>query len=105
MTVGHIARVIESIGIPTVCVYIEAFRPDAQLLKPARTLIEIKSEVIGHFYAKPNPDSPPFVKIGDKVKPDTVVATIEAMKLYNEVLAGCSGIIAEILVENGQSVD
>ena len=39
MTVGHVARAIEAIGIPTVCVYIEAFRPDAELLKPARTLV------------------------------------------------------------------
>ncbi|GAC1426260.1 MAG: hypothetical protein PVS3B3_01490 [Ktedonobacteraceae bacterium] len=39
MTVGHVARAIEAVGIPTVCVYIEAFRPDAQLLKPTRTLI------------------------------------------------------------------
>ena len=39
MTVGHVARAIEAIGLPTVCVYIEAFRPDAELLKPARTLI------------------------------------------------------------------
>ena len=39
MTVGHVARAIETIGIPTVCVYIEAFRPDAELLKPARTLV------------------------------------------------------------------
>ena len=39
MTVGHVARAIETVGIPTVCVYIEAFRPDAELLKPARTLI------------------------------------------------------------------
>jgi hypothetical protein len=39
VTHGHVARAIESIGIPTVCVYIEAFRPDAQLVKPARTLI------------------------------------------------------------------
>ena len=39
MTVGHVARDIEGVGIPTVCVYIEAFRPDAELLKPARTLI------------------------------------------------------------------
>jgi len=37
--VGHVARAIESVGIPTVSVYIEAFRPDAELLKPARTLI------------------------------------------------------------------
>ena len=39
MTVGHVARAIEAIGIPTVCVYIAAFRPDAELLKPARTLV------------------------------------------------------------------
>jgi hypothetical protein len=39
MTVGHVARAIENAGIPTVSVSIEAFRPDAQLLKPARTLI------------------------------------------------------------------
>jgi hypothetical protein len=39
VTVGHVARAIEAVGIPTVCVYIEAFRPDAELLKPARTLI------------------------------------------------------------------
>ncbi len=39
MTVGHVARAIEAVGIPTVCVYIEAFRPDAELLKPARTLV------------------------------------------------------------------
>ena len=39
MTVGHLARAIETAGIPTVCVYIEAFRPDAELLKPARTLV------------------------------------------------------------------
>jgi hypothetical protein len=39
VTVGHVARAIEAAGIPTVSIYIEAFRPDAQLLKPARTLI------------------------------------------------------------------
>ena len=39
MSHGHVARAIESIVIPTVCVYIEAFRPDAELLKPERTLI------------------------------------------------------------------
>jgi hypothetical protein len=39
VTVGHVARSIEAVGIPTVSIYIEAFRPDAQLIKPARTLI------------------------------------------------------------------
>lgn len=39
MTVSHVARAIEAIGIPTVTIYIEAFLPDAQLLKPARALV------------------------------------------------------------------
>jgi hypothetical protein len=39
VTVGHVARAIEMAGIPTVSIYIEAFRPNAQLLKPPRTLI------------------------------------------------------------------
>jgi len=39
VTVGHVARAIEAVGIPTVSIYIEAFLPDAQLLKPARTLV------------------------------------------------------------------
>ena len=39
MTVGHVARSIEAAGIPVVTIYIEAFRPTAQLLKPARTLV------------------------------------------------------------------
>jgi acetyl-CoA carboxylase biotin carboxyl carrier protein len=73
--------------------------------KPARTLIEIKSETPGTFYAKPNPESPPFVSKGSRVKPDTVVGLIEAMKLFNDVPAGCSGLIEEILVENAQPVE
>jgi hypothetical protein len=39
VTVSHVARAIEAIGIPTVTIYIEAFLPDAQLLKPARALV------------------------------------------------------------------
>lgn len=74
--------------------------------KPARTLLEIKSETPGTFYAKPNPDAPqPFVTVGARVKPDTVVCVIEAMKIFNEIPAGCAGVIAEILVENGQAVE
>lgn len=92
-------------AFPTAAPMVTSSPPASTQEQPARKLVEIKSEVIGHFYAKANPESPPFVKIGDKVKPDTVVALIEAMKLYNEVVAGCSGVIAEILAENGQSVD
>ena len=73
--------------------------------KPARNLLEIKSELVGTFYARPNPDAEPYVRVGSKVTPNTVVGLIEAMKLYNDVQAGCSGVIAEILVENQQPVE
>ena len=74
--------------------------------KPGRALVEIKSETPGTFYAKAKPEAPqPFVTVGSRVKPDTVVCIIEAMKIMNEVTAGCTGVIAEILVENGQPVE
>ena len=47
----------------------------------------------------------PFVSVGSRVKTDTVVCVIEAMKIFNEITAGCTGVIAEILVENGQAVE
>jgi acetyl-CoA carboxylase biotin carboxyl carrier protein len=72
---------------------------------PARNLIEIKSPMVGTFYSKPDPKKPEFVTVGSRVTPKTVVCTIEAMKLYNEVPAECSGIIAEVCVENGTPVE
>jgi acetyl-CoA carboxylase biotin carboxyl carrier protein len=72
---------------------------------PAKQLIEIKSPTPGTFYGAPKPDEPPFVKVGSKVGPDTVVCLIEAMKLYNEVQAECSGVIVEALVQNQQPVE
>ena len=73
--------------------------------KAAKTLIEIKSELVGTFYSRPNPDAEPYVRLGGKVQPTTVVGLIEAMKLYNDVTANCIGVIAEILVENQQAVE
>ena len=72
---------------------------------PTKKLIDIKSPTPGTFYARPNPDSEPYVKVGSRVDPKTVVCTIEAMKLYTEIQAECSGVIQEILVENGQFVE
>ncbi|MBX9682023.1 MAG: acetyl-CoA carboxylase, biotin carboxyl carrier protein [Gemmataceae bacterium] len=72
---------------------------------PARNLIEIKSELVGTFYGKPNPESPTYVSKGAKVTPTTVVCQIEAMKLFNEITAGVSGTIAEVCVENGKYVE
>lgn len=70
-----------------------------------KKLLEIKSPTVGTFYARPNPESPPFVTQGAKVTPSTVVCLIEAMKIFNEITADCGGTIVEILVENQQPVE
>jgi acetyl-CoA carboxylase biotin carboxyl carrier protein len=66
---------------------------------------KISSPIPGTFYSSPSPDSPPFVKVGDKVSPDTVVCIIEAMKLMNEIQAEMSGEVVEIYAKNGKPVE
>ena len=66
---------------------------------------EITAPMVGTFYAAPAPDAEPYVKVGSKVKKDTVVCIVEAMKLFNEIEAEVEGEIVEILVENGQLVE
>ncbi|MCW1927147.1 acetyl-CoA carboxylase biotin carboxyl carrier protein [Bhargavaea beijingensis] len=68
-------------------------------------LLEVKSPMVGTFYQSPSPDAPPFVSVGDKVKQDSVVCIVEAMKLFNEIEAEINGEIAQILVEDGQLVE
>ena len=65
----------------------------------------IKSPIVGTYYSAPSPTSEPFVRIGDRIEPDTVVCIIEAMKLMNEIQAEVSGDILKIYVENGQPVE
>jgi len=65
----------------------------------------VTSPMVGTFYASPSPEDPSFVKVGDRVEKDTVVCIVEAMKVMNEVKAGASGIIGEILVQSGHPVE
>ena len=65
----------------------------------------IVSPMVGTFYVSSSPDSPAFVKVGDQVGPETVVCIVEAMKVFNELPAECSGKIAAVLVENGAAVE
>ena len=66
---------------------------------------EIKSPMVGVFYAAPSPDAEPFVKTGNRVKKGDVLCVIEAMKLMNEVGAEQDGTILEVCVENGDVVE
>jgi len=65
----------------------------------------IESPMVGTFYSASDPDSPPFVKIGDKVTADTVICIIEAMKVFNEIKAEKSGTITSIEVSNGAAIE
>ena len=65
----------------------------------------IKSPLVGTFYAAPAEDAPAFVNVGDTVKKGQVVVIVEAMKLMNEIESEFDGVIKEVLVENGQTVE
>lgn len=67
--------------------------------------ILVTAPIIGTVYLAPSEWSKPFVSIGSKVRADDVVVIIEAMKLMTEIQAECEGIVADILVENGQPVE
>ena len=79
--------------------------PKAPATKPAKEFLTIKSPTPGTFYSASSPDTEPFVRVGARVTPTTVVCLIEAMKIFNEITADCSGVITEILVENQQPVE
>lgn len=68
-------------------------------------LSEVASPLLGIFYRAPKPGEPPFVELGSKVNPDTVIGIVEVMKLMNSVHAGVTGEVVEILAENGVLVE
>ncbi|MFO0790196.1 MAG: acetyl-CoA carboxylase biotin carboxyl carrier protein [Pirellulales bacterium] len=65
----------------------------------------IRSPMVGTFYSAANPDTPPFVKVGDHVSAETTVCIIEAMKVFNEIPAECKGRIVAVLAQNGDAVE
>ena len=64
----------------------------------------VKSPMVGTIYLQPDPDSDPFIKIGDKVKKGQTLLIVEAMKTMNDIVADKNGVIKEILVKNEQPV-
>ena len=66
---------------------------------------EILSPMPGTFYAAPSPDADAFIKKGAQVKKGDTLCIIEAMKIMNEIEAEHSGVISEILINNGESVE
>ncbi len=73
--------------------------------KKSSDLIEIKSPIVGIFYASPSPDSSPFVNVGTSVKKGDTLCVIEAMKLMNKINSEYTGKITDILVSNEEAVE
>ncbi len=69
------------------------------------SILEVRSPMVGIFYAAPSPDAAPFVERGSKVKKGDVLCIVEAMKLMNEIVAETDGEIVDICAENGQVVE
>src|SRR4030066_423973 len=79
--------------------------PEQPREKKPEDIIEVKSPIVGTFYTAPTPDSPPFVKVGDRVKKGDTLCIIEAMKLMNKINADHEGQITDILVSNEDAVE
>ncbi len=81
-------------------------RVEAAAVSAARAqLLEIKSPMVGTFYAAPEPGAAPYVKGGGRVAPGQVVCIIEAMKIMNEIESEVGGVVREVCVENAQPVE
>jgi acetyl-CoA carboxylase biotin carboxyl carrier protein len=76
----------------------------APLAEPREDGTLVKSPIVGTFYRAPDPNSPPFVGLGDRVKVGQVLCIIEAMKLMNEIESEVAGEVVKIHPENGQPV-
>lgn len=65
----------------------------------------ITSPIVGTFYRSPNPESDPFVGVGDRIQKGSILCIVEAMKLMNEIESDVDGVIARVYPQNGQPVE
>ena len=98
------APVVQHIAAPAPVYAAPAAAPVAAA-EPVISGHVVKAPMVGTFYRAPNPSSPAFVEVGAAVKEGDSLCIIEAMKLLNEIEADKTGVIKEILVENGEPVE
>lgn len=77
----------------------------AEAVVDTGNLVEVKSPMVGTFYAAPSPDADAYVSLNEKISVGQVVCIVEAMKLMNEIESETSGRVVKILVENAQPVE
>ena len=80
--------------------------PAAESPHPATAALkEIRSPMVGTFYAQPEPGADPYVRPGSRVTPGQTVCIIEAMKIMNEIEAEVAGVVREVLVQDSTPVE
>lgn len=82
---------------------VAAVQPEA--VEDTSRMVEIKSPMVGTFYAAPSPDSDPYVSLNEKITAGQVVCIVEAMKLMNEIESEVSGRVVKLCVENAKPVE
>jgi len=118
--IREILRLIDESDVEELRVETEAFSlhvlrgsgatPAAETEPPSRAvaddgLVTISAPMLGTFYRAEAPGAPPFVNVGTRVEPHTVVCLIEVMKMMNPVPAGVAGTILEVCADNAQLVE
>lgn len=78
---------------------------DAKAAAPDPNWVAVKAPLLGNFYAAPKPGAPPFVEVGQQVKPGDTLAILEVMKLMNHVKSEVGGKVARVVAENGNLVE
>ena len=68
-------------------------------------LVPIAAKITSVFYRRPSPTEQPYVEEGDEVEEGSIVCILEVMKCLNTVSAGVKGRVAQIIAENGQTVE
>lgn len=79
--------------------------PAAPVAQDDPNIVYIKSPMVGTFYTRANPESQPYLKVGDHVDPETTVCIIEAMKTFNEIPAEVRGEVVAVLADDGEPVE
>jgi acetyl-CoA carboxylase biotin carboxyl carrier protein len=101
------ARTLDAPATPTPVEQppVPATAPSAAPAAETDGLHTITAPMLGTFYRAEAPGKPPFVEVGKRVDPDTIVCIIEVMKMMNSVTAGVTGAIAEVVPDNAELVE
>ena len=90
-------------GPPPAAPSVPGSAPEGERTRPNG--FEIEAPMVGTMYRAPSPGAPPFVEVGSRIAAGDVVCIIEAMKILNQIESEVSGVVREVLVENGQAVE